>query len=145
MLIGQVVDSNSAFIGKELTKYGFEIVEISSISDDSKTIKNTLKRASENADIIITTGGLGPTKDDITKQTIAEYLGVDLELNEDVLNHIKYIFEKMISKSLRSVLQRTASRNVLVSTPVRAAGGGAKKKPNMPADTTDFDVVMVGK
>jgi len=51
----------------------------------------------------------------------------------------------MISKSLRSVLQRTTSRNVLVSTPVRASGGGAKKKPNMPADTTDFDVVMVGK
>ena len=75
ILIGQIVDTNSAFLGKELNKIGVSVYQITSIQDDKAHILKALKEAEENADIIIITGGLGPTKDDITKHTLCEYFG----------------------------------------------------------------------
>ncbi|SDL52289.1 nicotinamide-nucleotide amidase [Salinimicrobium catena] len=94
ILIGQIVDSNSAFIAKELNKIGISVFQITSIQDDKLHILNALDEASARADIIIMTGGLGPTKDDVTKYTFCEYFDDRLELNEQVLEHIEELFKR---------------------------------------------------
>ncbi len=94
ILIGQIVDTNSQWIGTELNKIGVSVYQITSIQDDKQHILNALKEAQERADIVIITGGLGPTKDDITKYTIAEYFNDTLALNEDVVNHIITLFAR---------------------------------------------------
>lgn len=94
ILIGQIVDTNSQWIGTELNKIGVSVYQISSVQDDKEHILNALKEAESRVDIVIITGGLGPTKDDITKHTIAEYFDDTLVLNEDVVQHIKKLFAK---------------------------------------------------
>ena len=73
ILIGQITDTNSQWIATELNKIGVSVHQISSIQDERTHILTALKEAQERADIVLITGGLGPTKDDITKKTIAEY------------------------------------------------------------------------
>jgi nicotinamide-nucleotide amidase len=94
ILIGQIVDSNSAFIGKELNKIGVTVHQISSIQDDKIHILTALKEAESRADIIIITGGLGPTKDDITKLTLCEYFNDKLIENTAVLEHVTDLLSK---------------------------------------------------
>lgn len=94
ILIGQIVDSNSAFIAKELNKIGISVFQITSVQDDKSHILNALKEASGRADVVLMTGGLGPTKDDVTKYTFCEYFEDKLQLNEAVLVHIEELFEK---------------------------------------------------
>lgn len=94
ILIGQIVDTNSAFLGKELNKSGISIYQITSIQDEKAHILKALKEAEENADIIIITGGLGPTKDDITKHTICEYFNDTLIEDKAVLGNVEQIFSK---------------------------------------------------
>ena len=94
ILIGQIVDSNSAFIGRELNKIGVSVHQISSIQDDKTHILTALKEAESRADIIIITGGLGPTKDDITKLTLCEYFNDKLIENTAVLEHVKNLLSK---------------------------------------------------
>lgn len=94
ILIGQIIDSNSAFIASELNKIGISVFQITSIQDDKQHILKALEEASGRADIILLTGGLGPTKDDITKHTFCEYFEDRLVLNEDVLAHIEELFSK---------------------------------------------------
>lgn len=94
ILIGQIVDTNSAFIARELNNAGIRVKQISSVSDDKQHILTALDEASRRADIILLTGGLGPTKDDITKKTIAEYFGVGMVENEDALENVTNIFLK---------------------------------------------------
>lgn len=94
ILIGQIVDSNSAFIAMELNKIGISVFQITSIQDDRQHILKALEEASGRADIILLTGGLGPTKDDITKYTFCEYFEDRLVLNENVLAHIEELFSK---------------------------------------------------
>ncbi|WP_179005778.1 competence/damage-inducible protein A [Winogradskyella forsetii] len=94
ILIGQIVDTNSAFLGKEFNKVGISIYQITSIQDDKSHILKALKEAEENADIIIITGGLGPTKDDITKHTICEYFNDTLVEDKAVLANVEAIFSK---------------------------------------------------
>lgn len=103
LLIGQVVDTNSAFIASELNKVGVSIFQITSIQDDKKHILAALKNAENRVDIIIITGGLGPTKDDITKKTIAEYFDDTLKRNALVLENIKTLWEKEVRKPLLQV------------------------------------------
>ena len=103
ILIGQVVDTNSAYISKQLNKIGVSIYQITSIQDDRKHILKALKEAEENADVIIITGGLGPTKDDITKTTIAEYFDDELVRDEAVLKNIEKLWEKYIKQELSQV------------------------------------------
>lgn len=92
ILIGQIVDTNSAFLGKEFNKAGISIYQITSIQDDKAHILKALKEAEENVDIIIITGGLGPTKDDITKHTICEYFNDTLIEDKAVLANVEQIF-----------------------------------------------------
>lgn len=98
ILIGQIVDTNSAFIGKELNKIGVSVYQITSVQDDKEHILKSLKEAEENADIIIITGGLGPTKDDITKHTLCEYFDDILVENAEVLAHVEHIFKTYIKR-----------------------------------------------
>jgi len=94
ILIGQIIDTNSAWIAQRLNEIGLELSKIYSISDTEQAILRTLKRAEELSDIIIITGGLGPTNDDITKHTLAKYFGDKLVRNQEVLHHIKDLFKK---------------------------------------------------
>jgi len=89
ILIGQIVDSNSAFIAKELNNVGVSVVQITTTSDDVNSIVNSIKQAEKRAEIIILTGGLGPTKDDITKITLSKYFNTKLVHNQEVYNHVK--------------------------------------------------------
>ncbi|HTD97971.1 MAG TPA: competence/damage-inducible protein A [Mucilaginibacter sp.] len=95
ILIGQIVDTNSAWIAQKLNAIGIRIKQISSVSDDKQHILSALAEASERADIILITGGLGPTKDDITKKTLAEYFGVGLIENKAALENVEKIFKRL--------------------------------------------------
>lgn len=95
ILIGQIVDTNSQFIGQQLNKIGVSVYQITSIQDDKQHILNALEEAQSRVDIVIITGGLGPTKDDITKKTIAKFFN-DTAVVEypEVIAHIKELFQK---------------------------------------------------
>ena len=103
ILIGQIVDSNSAFIAKQLNKIGVSVYQITSVQDDKAHILKSLKEAEENADIIIITGGLGPTKDDITKNTLTEYFNDTLVPDPSVLENIQELWRKYIKQELSQV------------------------------------------
>lgn len=94
ILIGQIVDTNSAWLGQELNNIGARIIQISSVSDNEQHIMNALRDAELRADIIILTGGLGPTKDDITKKTLSTYFNSALVLNEEALENVRNIFAR---------------------------------------------------
>jgi len=94
ILIGQIVDTNSAWIAQQLNIIGIRVKQISSVSDDHDHILTALTEAKNRADIILITGGLGPTKDDITKKTIAEYFNVKLIENKDALENVVNIFSR---------------------------------------------------
>ncbi len=95
ILIGQIVDTNSAWMAAELNKIGVKIKQITSISDEAQHIVKALEEAQSCADIILITGGLGPTKDDITKLTLAKYFNMPLRLDEETLAHVKEFFDKL--------------------------------------------------
>lgn len=94
ILIGQIVDTNSAWIAEQCNLNGIEIYQITSVHDDKNHIIEALKKAEEKVDLVIITGGLGPTKDDITKNTLCEYFNVNLVFHEPTFEHIKHRFEK---------------------------------------------------
>ena len=92
ILIGQIVDTNSAWMAVELNKAGFQLAQITSVHDEADHIKKALDEALLRADVVLMTGGLGPTKDDITKQTLCEYFGTKLVFNPEVLENIQQIY-----------------------------------------------------
>ena len=92
LLIGQVVDTNSAWMGENLNLVGIKINRITSISDNEQEILNALKEASMRADLVLITGGLGPTKDDITKKTIAQYFNVGFRFDEKAYEDVVHLF-----------------------------------------------------
>ena len=100
ILIGQIVDTNSAFISKELNNIGVQVFQITSIQDKKTHILQALNEAKERVDLVIVTGGLGPTKDDITKQTFCEFLDDELIENSKVLNHVKELYKKHTKSTL---------------------------------------------
>lgn len=93
ILIGQITDTNSGWIAQKLNSIGINVFQMTSISDNKSHIVSALDQASSRADLIIVTGGLGPTKDDITKQTIASYFNSKFVHNEEVLVHIRKLLE----------------------------------------------------
>ena len=96
ILIGQIVDTNSAYIAKELNKIGVSVHQITSVEDEWNHILTTLSEAQKRADIVIITGGLGPTKDDITKKCLCEFFNDTLVKDEAVLAHVEELFKKYI-------------------------------------------------
>src|SRR5689334_17795905 len=95
LLIGQTIDTNSAFIAQELNKIGIWVRRRVAVGDVYDEIRKALDEESKNADLIIITRGLGPTADDITKPLLCEYFGGKLVVNENVLDHVKFLFEKV--------------------------------------------------
>ncbi len=93
ILIGQIVDTNSAWMANILHEHGIEVKQITSISDDKKHIVEALDQAFLRADILLMTGGLGPTKDDITKETLCEYFDDSLEFRPEVLAQVEALFQ----------------------------------------------------
>lgn len=113
ILIGQIVDTNSAYIAKALDKIGIATQEILSISDDKQHILNTFQNLQNKVEVVIITGGLGPTKDDITKKTFCDYFEDALIENEAVLTHVKSIIEGIYK---RPITQMNRDQALIPST-----------------------------
>ncbi|MEW2922721.1 competence/damage-inducible protein A [Muricauda sp. ANG21] len=108
ILIGQIVDTNSAFIAKELNKIGVSVYQITSVQDDRDHILQSLKEAGERSSVVIVTGGLGPTKDDVTKHTLCEFFDDELVQDKTVLNHIEELFKKYINTPISDLNRQQA-------------------------------------
>lgn len=106
ILIGQIVDTNSAWMATELNRAGFEIAQISSVHDNEQHILTSVSEALSRAEIVLITGGIGPTKDDITKQTLCRFFGTRLVHNEEVYKNI----ELLQQKRQRTMNELTASQ-----------------------------------
>lgn len=124
LLYGQVIDTNSAWMGEELGKIGIRVKQITSISDDKAAICHALTQALATVDVVLMTGGLGPTKDDLTKHTLAEYFKTDLQLHQPSLDDVEAIFKRFNRPMLEVNRQQaflpatcTAIRNALGTAP----------------------------
>ena len=93
LLIGQVVDTNSAWMARELNKEGFRVKQITTVSDEEQHILDSIETAFHRADVVLITGGLGPTKDDITKQTLCTYFNTELVFDPTVIDTINELFK----------------------------------------------------
>ena len=92
LLIGQVIDTNSAWIAEQLNIVGIRVHQITSISDNEGHILKTLDEASHRVQLILITGGLGPTKDDITKHTLCKYFDTPMVFSEDAYKNVEKLF-----------------------------------------------------
>ena len=108
ILIGQIVDTNSSYIAKALDKIGIATHEMLSISDDKQHILDTFHSLQNKVEVIIVTGGLGPTKDDITKKTFCDYFQDSLVENEAVLAHVKSIIEGFYKRPITQINREQA-------------------------------------
>lgn len=95
LLIGQTIDTNSSWMGEELTKLGVQVIEKVTIRDEHESIIEAIDNLSGKADILLITGGLGPTKDDITKKAIADFLDCEMEFDEGTWKKIEGFFKKL--------------------------------------------------
>jgi nicotinamide-nucleotide amidase len=115
ILIGQTIDTNSAWIANKLNLCGVDIVKIVSISDKKNEIIKALDDSKQDADLILITGGLGPTNDDVTKNTLAEYFGVKLVINKEVLQHIEqFVIKRKAHMNERNIKQAEVPENCKV-------------------------------
>nr|WP_214460489.1 CinA family nicotinamide mononucleotide deamidase-related protein [Flavihumibacter fluvii] len=105
LLIGQVIDTNSAWMAQELNHIGVTVSKRVAVGDEWEAIWTVLDSEMPKADIVLLTGGLGPTADDITKPLLCDYFGGKMVVNEAVLQHLHYLFEKVFS---RPMIQRNA-------------------------------------
>ncbi len=94
LLIGDTVNTNAAWMGQFMTELGFEVHKVLTISDNLDDIKSTISSAMSESDVVLCTGGLGPTHDDMTKKAVADLLGVGMRLDQKVLDYIQALFEK---------------------------------------------------
>jgi nicotinamide-nucleotide amidase len=127
ILIGQIIDTNSSYIAKALDKIGIATHEILSISDDKKHILNTFNLLQNTVDVVIVTGGLGPTKDDITKKTFCDYFEDNLIENKEVLFHVKSIIEGIYKRPITQINREQA----LVPTKAKVLFNKAGTAPGM--------------
>ncbi|MDO8316748.1 MAG: CinA family nicotinamide mononucleotide deamidase-related protein [Flavobacterium sp.] len=133
ILIGQIVDTNSGFIAKSLDKIGVEINEMISISDDKKHILDTFAALQNKVDLVIITGGLGPTKDDITKKTFCDYFDDELIVDQKVLAHVTQLIEGFYKRTITQINKDQAlvpSKCMVLHNQVGTAPGMWMKKEN---------------
>jgi nicotinamide-nucleotide amidase len=133
ILIGQIVDTNSAFIAKSLDKIGVEISEMISISDDKKHILDTFAQLQNTVDLVLITGGLGPTKDDVTKKTFCDYFEDELVINDKVLQHVTQLIEGIFKRPINQMNKDQAlvpSKCTVLHNAVGTAPGMWMKKEN---------------
>ena len=93
ILIGQIVNTNAAWMGEKMNSIGVHVAQMTTISDTREDILNALKSATDRADIILITGGLGPTKDDITKESLAEFFNARMVFNKKAFEDIRKLFD----------------------------------------------------
>ena len=103
ILIGQILDTNSQFIAKSLDKIGIDVHSILSISDDAEQIKKTFSSLQDEVDLVIITGGLGPTKDDLTKKVFCDYFEDILVVNAEVLAHVTEMIENYYKRPISQI------------------------------------------
>lgn len=108
LLIGQTVNTNAAWLGEQFTEIGADVTACLVIKDDADDIVNAIDALKSSSDVIIISGGLGPTKDDITKNTLANYFNTTLEINQEILNHVKAFFEARSREMLDVNIQQAA-------------------------------------
>src|SRR5210317_256466 len=92
LLIGQVVNTNAAWMAEQLNLTGIEISRIVAVADSKQEIISALREASQRAGVVLITGGLGPTRDDITKDTLCEYFNSKLVVHEPSLEYVERLF-----------------------------------------------------
>lgn len=148
ILIGQIVDTNSAWLAENLNLLGIKVDEIISVADDSKHITESLDKYVGRKDLIIISGGLGPTKDDITKKTLAAYFKSELVHNQEVLNHIESLFAQRgirVSEVNRLQAMLPANCQILKNPSGTAAGMWFEKEnsifvslPGVPYELKDI-------
>ena len=103
LLIGQVIDTNSAVMAQMLNKIGISVVRRIAIGDNNKDITQSLDSEINHTDIVLITGGLGPTSDDITKKTLCKYFKSKLVVNKEALENVHYLFDKIYKKPISAV------------------------------------------
>jgi nicotinamide-nucleotide amidase len=133
ILIGQIVDTNSAFIAKSLDRIGVEINEIISISDSKEHILDTFSKLQNTVDLVIITGGLGPTKDDVTKKTFCDYFEDELIVDEAVLAHVTELIENYFKRKITQINKDQAlvpSKCTVLHNKMGTAPGMWMKKEN---------------
>ncbi|MEO8238604.1 MAG: CinA family nicotinamide mononucleotide deamidase-related protein, partial [Flavobacterium sp.] len=133
ILIGQIVDTNSGFIAKSLDRIGVEVTEMISISDDKKHILDTFAQLQNKVDIVIVTGGLGPTKDDVTKKTFCDYFNDELVVDPKVLAHVTHLIEGYFKRPITQINKDQAlvpSTCTVLHNQVGTAPGMWMKKEN---------------
>lgn len=122
LLIGQVVDTNSAWMGQELNKIGIEVLRIVSIRDREEEILEAVDNAMKRVNIVLMTGGLGPTKDDITKQTLCKYFNTELVFNEEVYENVKRVLAGKIPMNKLNKSQALVPKDcIVINNPVGSA------------------------
>jgi len=125
LLIGQVIDTNSAWMGQQLSALGITIIEKIAVSDTPEGIKNVLEVATQKADIVLITGGLGPTKDDITKTILADFYADDMIFDQETYDRIVKLFErwgKSTTDAHKQQCYMPASANLLANNMGTAPG-----------------------
>jgi nicotinamide-nucleotide amidase len=133
ILIGQIVDTNSAFIAKSLDRIGIEINEIISISDSKEHILNTFSKLQNTVDLVVVTGGLGPTKDDVTKKTFCDYFEDQLVVDVAVLTHVTQLIEGYFKRKITQINKDQAlvpSKCTVLHNQMGTAPGMWMKKEN---------------
>lgn len=133
ILIGQIVDTNSGFIAKSLDRIGVEIIEMISISDDKQHILDTFEKLQDNVDLVLITGGLGPTKDDVTKKTFCDYFEDELIVDQKVLAHVTELIEGFYNRPITQMNKDQAlvpSKATVLHNKVGTAPGMWVKKGN---------------
>lgn len=107
LLIGQTVDANAAWLGEQLSLLGIEIARVTTVGDDAEAIHTELDRAYGEAELVITTGGLGPTHDDVTREVVADYFGTPLRVNDALMNRLRDYYERR-DRTLPDAAQKIA-------------------------------------
>jgi nicotinamide-nucleotide amidase len=114
LLIGQVLDTNSAWMGRELNKNGIEVLRIVSVRDREEEIIEAVSSAMKRVSIVLISGGLGPTKDDITKQTLCRYFNTEMVFNQAVFDNVKRVLADKISMNQLNRNQAMVPKDCLV-------------------------------
>ncbi|WP_279132271.1 CinA family nicotinamide mononucleotide deamidase-related protein [Barnesiella intestinihominis] len=149
LLIGQVTDTNSGWIARELNHIGWEVTEITTVRDRSREITDALNSSFGRVDVVLMTGGLGPTKDDITKQTLCDYFGGKLVFDESVFANVEAIFRRRkltMNDSTRNQAYVpnvcTVIQNPVGTAPVMWFERNGKVLVSMPSVPTEMKTVM---
>ena len=149
LLIGQVTDTNSGWIARELNHIGWEVTEITTVRDRSREITDALNSSVGRVDVVLMTGGLGPTKDDITKQTLCDYFGGKLVFDESVFANVEAIFRRRkltMNDSTRNQAYVpnvcTVIQNSVGTAPVMWFERNGKVLVSMPGVPTEMKTVM---